>query len=227
MSDRAGRATAICFVLASWLAVEVHGGSSWRGAGGLEDPIFECDFESGYCELWSAVTTPETCNGLDDNCDTNVDEDTSCSEGLSCCGSGGCVDLMSDPGHCNFCDAPCEIPDNGVPSCEAGACGIESCNAGFDDCDAQAFNGCETNLNTDPDHCSLCGEVCPLPANGVAGCESGLCGIESCDTGFDDCDGQSFNGCEIDSSSDEDHCGGCDTTCAFEEVCTAGVCGAP
>ena len=42
-----------------------------------------------------------------------------------------------------------------------GACwGYTTCAAAFDDCDGNKGNGCETNLETDPDHCGGCGWEC-------------------------------------------------------------------
>ena len=224
MDDRAGRAAAVCFLLVSMLAVGVRAGSAWRGAEGTEVLIFDCDFESGACGVWSAVASQDECNGLDDDCDTDVDEDASCSGALACCGSAGCVDLMSNPDHCLFCDTDCPFVDNGTPSCTAGQCGIGSCNQGFDDCDEQVFNGCETNLNSDIDHCNACDQPCSAVEHGVPSCTNGACGIGSCDEGFDDCDGKPFNGCEVDLGTDVDHCGDCETVCASEETCTGGIC---
>ena len=227
MGDRDRRAAAVCIFLVTTLVEGGRAGASWRDAEGAEVPFFECDFESDSCLLWSDVTTPETCNGLDDNCDTVADEDASCAGALSCCGTGGCVDVMTNPDHCGDCDQPCALPDHGLPACVFGTCGIGSCDKGFDDCDEQAFNGCETDLNSNPDHCSQCDLACPLPDHGLAACSSGTCGVGSCDKGFDDCDGQVFNGCEADLNTDVDTCGDCFTTCAVEETCDNGICQTP
>ena len=45
------------------------------------------------------------------------------------------------------------------------------CNAGFENCDGDATNGCEANLGTNPNHCGACGVAC------AAGriCRSGTC----------------------------------------------------
>ncbi|MCA9607236.1 MAG: hypothetical protein KC619_16635, partial [Myxococcales bacterium] len=62
----------------------------------------------------------ETCNGVDDDCDGNIDEgrasDIGCGTGESCdggtcaCGAtcgGTCVDLRSNAAHCGRCDNAC------------------------------------------------------------------------------------------------------------------------
>jgi hypothetical protein len=50
-------------------------------------------------------------------------------------------------------------------------------------------------LNTDPNHCNGCSNVCSAP-HAVPGCMGGMCGLLGCNTGYYDCDGISFNGCE-------------------------------
>ncbi len=51
--------------------------------------------------------------------------------------------------------------------CSRGAC---SCKTGFDDCDDDARNGCESDLSTDYANCSVCGHGCLGGA-----CVAGLC----------------------------------------------------
>ncbi|MFP2903823.1 Ig-like domain-containing protein [Pyxidicoccus sp. 3LFB2] len=50
-----------------------------------------------------------------------------------------------------------------------------------------------------------------------------------CPAGTADCDGNSTNGCEVDLTTDEDHCGACGTTCQdspyAQGVCRAATCG--
>ena len=41
------------------------------------------------------------------------------------------------------------------------ACGIGGCNAGFDDCDANMGNGCESDLASVMS-CGMCGVMCPV-----------------------------------------------------------------
>jgi hypothetical protein len=83
--------------------------------------------DAGGCE-------PETCNGVDDDCDGMVDEDCmACAADSDCAASnlcvagicvpcamcgGACVDLTSDPVHCGACSAACAAGE----SCVGGVC---------------------------------------------------------------------------------------------------------
>lgn len=50
-----------------------------------------------------------------------------------------------------------------------GACGIASCNAGFDNCDANVSNGCETPTSANAMNCGRCGNVCAAGQTCVMG----------------------------------------------------------
>ncbi len=64
------------------------------------------------------------------------------------------------------------------------------------------------DTQTAVEHCGECGEACVVGAGGGAACTAGDCTIE-CDAGFDDCDLDLTNGCEIDLANDPNNCGGC------------------
>ena len=66
-------------------------------------------------------------------------------------------------------------------SCEGTSCGDNAhcsadckckCDDGYKDCDENWSNGCEVNLQTDPNNCGECGRKCP-PENPI--CEEGEC----------------------------------------------------
>jgi hypothetical protein len=69
--------------------------------------------------------------------------------------------------------------------------------------------------------------VCPARANAIATCVLGACG-SICAAGFADCDGDSTNGCEVDTRSSDAHCGRCGNACATMGAmgarCAAGAC---
>lgn len=155
------------------------------------------------------VPGTEICNGTDDDCDLSVDEG---------------FDLMNDPANCGTCDTMCADVENGSASCVAGACGIASCNTGFDDCNADASDGCEANL-TSSSTCGSCGNRC-LFNNATGSCDAGTCTLSACDIGFDDCNSDPTDGCEtpLDTATD---CGACGMACTFTNAsgsCDAGSC---
>jgi hypothetical protein len=65
--------------------------------------------------------------------------------------------------------------------------------------------------------------------NATATCDpSGTCAIKACSPGFADCDKDPSNGCEVDTTTDEGHCGGCGNVCGTvahgKAACVAGQC---
>ncbi len=61
--------------------------------------------------------------------------------------------------------------------CDAGACVPLSCGAGLGNCDANAANGCETNVLTSAAHCGACNAPCAAGSS----CLGGVC--TQCTTG--------------------------------------------
>ena len=136
-------------------------------------------------------------------------DDTRCTPGSRCCG-GTCVDVSKDGQNCGSCGNAC-MGNNARASCEAGQCVIGSCLAGWGDCNMNPADGCETNLRSDPVNCTACGMTCNL-ANAVQGCSDG-CYLRACKFGFDDCDADTKNGCEMNVLADVRNCGGCGLPC--------------
>jgi hypothetical protein len=83
----------------------------------------------------------ERCDGVDNNCNGEVDEVLS-------------VDIQ-----------------NGVGFCSKGHVSVKSCNKGFDDCDKDPTNGCETDIMNDNDNCGRCGNQC----SDIEICRLGFC----------------------------------------------------
>jgi len=104
-------------------------------------------------------------------------------------------------------------------------CSIDSCSAGYDDCDNSIANGCEINLESDTSNCGACSNSCPTPSNTVPSCTSGSCS-SSCSAGFSDCTADP--GCETNSASDTNNCGACSNVCPTPSntvpSCTSGSC---
>ncbi len=183
----------------------------------------------------------EDCEGcaVGEDCDVDGDcvsgdcRDGSCAQACAA-GSGDCdgddvceTNTTLDVDHCGSCDQACELP-HAMPQCVGGVCEILSCEAPWEDCDGDAENGCEVNLDEDPKNCGACFSAC-VDVNGSPTCDAGSCGID-CEDGFDDCDGRLENGCEKDLTRDVANCGSCGNECEPENedetvYCDADGCG--
>lgn len=169
----------------------------------------------GYCGHVCAIThATATC--VNGKCTL---EAGNCDQGWADCNgdpSDGCEqDIAADPNHCGSCTTVCSTA-NGLPACQSGSCSI-GCKSGFGNCDGKVGNGCEIDLNTDAKHCGKCSTVCSTN-NASSICSGGKCQL-SCKADFDDCDGNTGNGCETDLKSDNQHCGNCSTSCSGGKTC--------
>ena len=140
-----------------------------------DDSCFE---PFGMCVDSSCAFAPKLPGEPCDDADPCTDQDV-------CNGVGGCL------------GAPvgCEVP-NGTGTCSAGMCVNIECAAGFGDCNMQDTDGCETPLDSAVDNCGECGRTCGAGAHGSAACVAGECAL-ACEAPWEDCDGDSSNGCEI------------------------------
>jgi len=154
----------------------------------------------------------ETCDGKDNDCDGDVDENVAC-PGLLACVGGACVCPPA-----NACGSECVDKNTNVDHC--GACynqcpGVASCVAGVCECPAPAV-ACGlvcVNTQTDPNHCGGCDQQC---AAGYS-CSNGTC----------TCLHTSCAGQCVDTQTDASNCGGCGQVCPATATCQNGACLCP
>jgi hypothetical protein len=161
-------------------------------------------------------------------CSAGSCNSTMCSGNFRTCKAGpvdGCeTDTAANAANCGACGKVCGAVANGTPGCTASNCGIGSCNANFDNCDANVANGCETNITSSIAHCGGCGKACPAYANATAQCKASVCSMGACNSGFMDCNMVATDGCEINTNTDVKNCGTCGKMCASNETCAGGLC---
>jgi hypothetical protein len=137
--------------------------------------------------------------------------------------ANGCESyLKSDVGNCNACGNNCPNT-GGMPVCNNGSCGYSACFAPYQDCNGGT--GCVTNLSNDANHCGSCNNKCSFD-NATASCVGGTCTM-TCSAGFEDCDGNKANGCEVNTTNNVNYCGNCSNKCSFANAasgCVNGVC---
>jgi rhamnogalacturonan endolyase len=101
----------------------------------------------------------------------------------------GCRDGDGDGYGLNCETEPdCDDSDGAV---HPGA--AEACNGLDDDCDGAVDEDFE--LQSDPQHCGACGNVC-APAQATGRCVAGVCTIAACDPGYVDANQDPQDGCE-------------------------------
>ncbi len=146
----------------------------------------------------------------------------------------GCeTNLTNSASNCGACGNACPA---GV-SCVAGACGgaVDAgagpvCPSGYGDCNANAADGCETNLISNASNCGACGNACPSGLSCVAGVCTSATPADAglvCPSGRGDCNAIAIDGCETNLASDTNHCGACGSRCATGWSCALGACTPP
>lgn len=99
------------------------------------------------------------------------------------------------------CGGGCPPMQNATTSCVNNRCEW-TCNNGYVNCNFSSENGisdgCEANVNSDPNNCGACAAVCPSQAPNTTRieCRQGQCIVAACDAGFYNCNGWLSDGCE-------------------------------
>ncbi|NOY91478.1 MAG: formylglycine-generating enzyme family protein [Deltaproteobacteria bacterium] len=189
------------------------GASCGSSVGSCGSGILHCVGGALTCE-GATGPTPETCNGLDDDCDGTVDEGNP--EGGALCGLS--------VGSCRPGTMLCT---GGALVCSGGTGpALETCNGLDDNCDGTIDEG-------NPGGGASCGIATGACVAGMLRCSGGglSCfgavgpSLESCNGLDDDCDGVVDNGFDL--TNDPRNCGGCGNTCAFPNAvatCAARTC---
>lgn len=169
--------------------------------------------EAGRCQVKTCAGTFRDCDGEPKNgCEINVATST---DNCGACGT----DCASKYAHASA-------------MCSGSSCGSPICDAGYDDCSGGISDGCETDTSKDSANCGGCRRACQTDGAHVMSnsCRDGQCDAV-CSGSFLTCDNDTHNGCEADSSTDPDNCGGCGTVCSrassahvLDNSCLGGVC---
>lgn len=197
---------------------------------------------SGACVIGACTAPAANCNAdPTDGCETNTSSDpdncgacashcvlahataactdgkcvvASCEAGFGDCDgvdSDGCeTNVQTSAKNCSACGVPCST-NNATPTCALASCSVK-CVAGFDDCDGDPSNGCETDTSANVEHCGDCTKICPS-IGGTPNCVDGTCGISACGGTLADCNGSPGDGCEVDTATSVANCGGCGKAC--------------
>ena len=142
-----------------------------------------------------------------------------CLGGSTKCDVGGvdlCIDVQNDPSHCGGCGNACAQGK----VCQQGACVVD-CLGGSTKCDVGGVDVC-VDTTTDVAHCGGCNTECAA-ANASNFCSSGSCDYK-CDAGYDDCNVDATDGCEVDLQTDSSNCGSCGNACPGGAACIDGEC---
>ena len=186
-------------------------GCEYGPCGPTNEGVEACDGVDNDCDGQVdevVVGAVEICNQLDDDCDRQVDEG---------------FDTQTDVNHCGGCGRVCAVP-NAAAVCVAGQCGLSACVAGYFDVNGRPDDGCEYGLcaptNGGVEACDRIDNDCDAAVD-----EAFVNLQEQCNQADDDCDGRVDEAFDL--QSDVRHCGQCNAACAPPAAvgrCGGGMC---
>jgi hypothetical protein len=152
------------------------------------------------------------------------------------CGELGCTPTLLDtsklepysqqPDRVLGMDAGSEPVDAGQGNADAAA----PVDAGEDAGPAPVLRMCDgeqVDIQRSLEHCGRCGNECVAapPGQNSTGvrCVAGSCALD-CVPGFADCNNRAMNGCEVELSSSDNHCGKCGMRCVGNTQCEESMC---
>jgi hypothetical protein len=204
---------------------------------GCKSGFDDCDDDESGCE--TSATTLTNCAACGLSCTEGdvANAKPTCERGF--CGVGecfmgygdcnkapgdGCEEPLASLEHCGACGETCDLAGS-EDDCSAGVCLAGACSDGYDDCDGNKANGCES-LSADA-NCGGCGKTCDGSLANVDGasCDEEKCKLD-CKRDFGDCDEDPGTGCETPVTT-RDRCGDCDTPCSIKNAiatCGTGEC---
>ncbi|HVH41881.1 MAG TPA: hypothetical protein VM925_06040 [Labilithrix sp.] len=94
-----------------------------------------------------------------------------------------------------------------------------SCADGRKRCDDLCVSKRDPAYGCEAEACTPCSI-----ASGIAVCVGGACAVGSCKPKRADCNASVSDGCETNTATSHDHCGGCGNACADDRVCASGTC---
>jgi hypothetical protein len=127
----------------------------------------------------------------------------------------GCeTDIGRDINNCGCCGTKCNaLVPYASPKCSNGKC-CYTCKAGWQDCNKDPKDGCETDIGKDTNNCGSCGVKCNMTIPYASTkCNNQKCDY-TCKAGWQDCNNDMMrDGCETDTGKDVNNCGGCGVKC--------------